>query len=114
MKVKVPSSLLGASDSTVLIDAVYFAVRTLRNALRGYDKVEVSTEPSPKARRLAKKAIKEIETAERESVTEMGDNRIDDYISELQAFLEEKTTPNSKSSLKEAEKLLQQMRTNRS
>ena len=112
MKVHVPSALSNASDSAFLTDAVYFVVRALRNSLRGYHTVEVSTEPSPQARKLAEKAIKEIEAIEQESVIQMDNDRIGDYIFELQAFLEKKTAPKSKSSLKAAEKLLQKMRAN--
>jgi hypothetical protein len=96
------------------VDAVYFVVRVLRNALRGYRKVEVSTEPSSDARLLAEKAIKEIEKAEHHRILRIDDNRIIDYISELQEFLADQAAPDSKSSLRDAEKVLEKMRTHRS
>jgi hypothetical protein len=113
MRVRVPRSLIDASGSPIIVDAVYFVVRVLRNALRGYQKVEVSTEPLPEARLLAERAIKEIEKAEQNPIVRINDNRIIEYISELQEFLESEATPDSESSLKDAEKVLQEMRTHR-
>jgi hypothetical protein len=109
MMVRVPTILEASSDSRFIVEAVYYVVRALRNSLRGYQKVEVSTEPSAAARRLAEKAIREIEEAEQKDVTNIGDPTIMNYISELQAFLD-KITPSSGSAIKKAEKTLQQMR----
>jgi len=110
MKIRVPSSLVNSADSPFIVEAVYFVVRALRNALRGYPKAEVSTEPSPQARRLAEKAIKEIEAAEKKSVLYIEDHRINEYISKLQAFLTNRTAQDSNALLTDARRILRTMR----
>jgi hypothetical protein len=113
MKIKVPSSLIHAADSPLVVDAVYFVVRVLRNALRGYPKTEVSTEPSPQARRLAENAVTEIEAAEHMRIAQIEDDQIRKYISKLESFLTDRTAPISGSQLSDAKRLLRQMRSQR-
>jgi hypothetical protein len=104
-----PSVLTGARDSPYIVDAVYYVVRVLRNARRGFKKVEVSTEPSRQARALAEKAIREIEAVEQSKIVRMRDERIDEYISSLQSFLTSRS-PSSDRSAKDAEELLAKLR----
>ena len=110
MTIHVPSSLAEAEDSSLVVDAVYFVVRVLGNVLRGYPHSEVSTEPSPRARQLAERAIREIEATEQTSLTQIEDNRLEEYISELNTFLTDRAMPVPDSLLEDAEKLLQEMR----
>jgi hypothetical protein len=108
--IHVPPSLAESGNSPLIVDAVYFVVRVLGNALRGYSHSEVSTEPSPPARQLAETVIKEIEYSEQTPITRMEDNRLEEYISGLNTFLTERAMPVSESLLEDAEQILQEMR----
>ncbi len=108
MKVRAPKSLSGTNDGQLLVDAVYYAVRVLRNSRRGYRKATVSTEPSPEARRLADIAIREIEAAEGRKLRDMKDERIAEYITALESLLLTKSPGESDS--RDAERMLRKMR----
>jgi hypothetical protein len=110
MTIQVPLSLAKTKDSALVMEAIYFVVRVLGNSIRGYQHSEVSTEPSPKARRLAAKALKEIEAAEKAPITRIRDNRLEAYISVLDTLLAELALPVSETLLDDAEKMLQEMR----
>lgn len=111
VSVRIPRSLVESSDDPLVVDAVYFVVRVLRNATRGYLKTAVSTEPSPQAQHLADRAIKEIEAAERREITEMKDDRIREYITVLQKFLTKVALADTDSQRNTADQILKKMRT---
>jgi len=87
MSIEVPLSLLQEAEKEILIDACYFVVRVLRNASRGYPDVAVSTEPSPEARNLAERAIREIEAREKAPIPQLTEDRLGEYIESLEEFL---------------------------
>ena len=87
MSIEVPPSLLQGADTETVIDACYFVVRVLRNATRGYPNPLVSTEPSPEAHDLAKRAIREIEAREGMPVRDLSADRIVEYIASLEELL---------------------------
>ena len=113
MKTEVPKSLVNTSDVRVVVDAVYYVVRVLRNASRGYRKTEVSTEPSPEARRLAERAIREIRDAEHKKIEALEDDRIGEYITALEAFLMSTSGAKAEARDRDAERILKKMRAQR-
>lgn len=87
MSIAVPPSLLENADTRTVIDAIYYVVRVLRNATRGYRDPLVSTEPSPEARELAERALKEIESHEKAKIPQLETAHIREYIGALEELL---------------------------
>lgn len=108
MTVRVPQALSGTNDAQLLVDAVYYAVRVLRNSRRGYRKTTISTEPSPGARRLAELAIREIEATEGRKILRMDDGRVAGYITALENLLLTKSP--GENDARDAERMLRKMR----
>lgn len=110
MNVFVPQSLENATSVEDTIDAVYFVVRVLRNCLRGYRHPTVSSEPAPAARQLARRAIEEIEAAERNEISNIDEKRVSAYITKLEEFLSERAAANSPIAQSSGDTILEQMR----
>ena len=110
MNVRVPESLLKVDDAQLVIDAVYYVVRVLRNSSRGYTRTDVSTEPSRRARRLAELAIRDIEAATGTSIRALQEQTINAYIKTLEGFLERRTLADEELPTVEAESMLRKMR----
>lgn len=87
MKVQVPPSLLNVSDKRLIIEAIYYVVRVLRNGIRNYPQTPVSTEPSPDARELAQRAVSEIEKYEKTKIPALREGRLIKYIDSLEDLL---------------------------
>ena len=109
----VPLALLDEQNTERAVGAIYFVVRVLRNGLRGYKALSVSTEPGAEARKLAEKAIAEIEVAENAKIRDMGDNRIMDYIRELEKFLSDRTLSDQRTLKRSGKTILEEMRADR-
>jgi DNA-binding transcriptional regulator YhcF (GntR family) len=110
VKVRLPDSLRAAKDEKLLVDAVYYAVRVLRNSRRGYTRTVVSTEPLPQVRQLAELVIQEIETTEKRRLSGLTDRRIIEYITALEAFLRARSSAKSDKFASDAEEILKEMR----
>ena len=110
MTAQVPESLITAKNVQLLVDAVYYVVRVLRNSRRGFQTTAVSTEPSPQAHRLAALAIEEIEAAEGRSLLNLNDRRIGEYITALESFLIARSMDKDDQGIGEAELMLKKMR----
>jgi hypothetical protein len=85
----IPRVLAAENNKPILLEAVYFVVRVLRNAIRGYLRTPVSTEPSKEAQHLAERVVKEIEATEKQRISDLDKDRIVLYINALERFLED-------------------------
>jgi hypothetical protein len=83
----------------------------LRNSTRGYLSPAVSTEPSPQVRRLAERAVREIETTEKRKIDKIDDERIAQYITMLETYLTSKSVEKAGTHAKDADRILKKMRT---
>jgi hypothetical protein len=84
MSKKLPPALLQSTDIRLVIEAIYYVVRVLRNAMRGYQDTLVSTEASPEAHELARRAINEIEMHEQSSIDCLNNEVLGEYIEALE------------------------------
>jgi hypothetical protein len=82
----VPTALSETSDDEAVVEAIYFTVRVLRNAGRGYSATPVSPESSEAAHELAESTVREIEAREG-PVPLMADERLSEYIQTLEGLL---------------------------
>lgn len=111
MKRYVPRVLLQGQDPQTAIDAIYFAVRVLRNSSRGYPNTPVSTEPTREARRLAEQIISEIESKEHEKIPAFSDSLLDEYIDSLENYIRSISVKRmNKNIVNKATKVLNEMR----
>jgi hypothetical protein len=101
-----------ARELSVVVDAVYYVVRVLGNAKRGFVKPEVSSEAPPEARALAEQAIREIESTEGTEIAKLNQARLDGYLSSLQRFLVDRT-PETPTLTEDARSYLEAMRSGR-
>lgn len=84
MKNYIPSVLANFKDTRIAVDAIYFVMRAIRNADRGYQNIMVSPEASPEAYELAKLAIREIEASEHAQINELSNDQMSKYIEALE------------------------------
>lgn len=110
MSVILPNSILESLDKDVLVDAIYFVVRQLRNVNRGYPKALTSSEPAPGARILAERAVAEIETCEQRSVSDLDEDRVNEYIRALEEELRSRYAGAVGGDMERAARILEQMR----
>jgi hypothetical protein len=106
-----PASLQRIQDPEVAVDATYFVIRTLRNALRGYGTTAVSPEISDPAFRIAEAAVREIAAAEGSDIGDLSAARITEYIELLGRHSQERyETAAGGSDSARGEELLTEMR----
>jgi hypothetical protein len=110
MNVTLPPSLLAGVNDRDTIDAIYFTIRTLRNRVRGYTNVRVSTEPASRITDLATKAVQEIEAAENLQVDQIPPFRIQEYIGVLEALMRSKYNALAPGDEQRGAKLLEELR----
>lgn len=85
----VPDSIARESNKQLVVDAVYLVIRVLRNHVRGYRELNVSSELGSEVKSLARQAISEIEKAAGRSVTEFSEEKTSEYINSLSDFQSE-------------------------
>jgi hypothetical protein len=105
----IPNSLRHAPDEETLVETIYFVVRVLRNAGRGYGATPVSPESSEAARALADAAIAEIESAEGRRIPDIDVGRLSAYIEVLESTLRDRSLLNGTDD-RDAERILAELR----
>ncbi|MGY2050686.1 hypothetical protein [Methylobacterium sp. JK268] len=110
---RIPDVIAGERNKQLVVDAVYLVVRVLRNHLRGYKDLAVSSEAGSEAALLAKRAIDEIEKIVGSPVSEISEATTNKYIELLAHVQSEKVLQGKHSSSGSEVEVLNNMRSQR-
>jgi len=107
---RVPGALVDEPDNGLVVDAVYFVVRVLRNSTRGFRAPMVSSEAGPEARGLAQHAIRQIEGDEGTDIALLDEATAEAYIAALEQLQRERAVSGTGGETADAQRILDEMR----